>query len=67
MTVIQMSEQDWPDGCLGLPRGKEGCTTAIVPGWIMEMGGKLLRTVGLTNAKVQLGLKNLTYNLMRFT
>ena len=31
------------------------------------MGGKFLRTVGLANAKVQLGLKNLTYNLMRFT
>jgi transposase, IS5 family len=35
--------------------------------WIMSMGGKLLRTVGLANAKVQLGLKNLTYNLVRFT
>ena len=35
--------------------------------WIMEMGGKFLRTIGLANAKVQLGLKNLTYNLMRFT
>ena len=35
--------------------------------WIMDMGGKLLRTIGLANAKVQLGLKNLTYNLMRFT
>ena len=35
--------------------------------WIMGMGGKLLRTVGLAQAKVQLGLKNLTYNLMRFT
>jgi transposase, IS5 family len=35
--------------------------------WIMNMGGKLLRTVGLANAKVQLGLKNLTYNLIRFT
>ena len=35
--------------------------------WIMGMGGKLLRTVSLAHAKVQLGLKNLTYNLMRFT
>ena len=35
--------------------------------WIMDVGGKLLRTVGLAHAKVQLGLKNLTYNLMRFT
>jgi hypothetical protein len=37
MTVIQMSEQQWPDGCLGLPRGKESCTTAIVPGWRVEV------------------------------
>jgi IS5 family transposase len=35
--------------------------------WVMGMGGKLLRTIGLANAKVQLGLKNLTYNLIRFT
>ncbi len=34
---------------------------------IMGMGGKLLRTIGPANAKVQLGLKNLTYNLIRFT
>jgi transposase, IS5 family len=35
--------------------------------WIMGMGGQFLRTVGLANAKVQLGLKNLTDNLIRFT
>jgi transposase, IS5 family len=35
--------------------------------WVMVMGGKLLRTIGLANAKVQLGLKNLTYNFIRFT
>ena len=35
--------------------------------WIMDMGGKFLCTIGLAQAKVQLGLKNLTYNLMRFT
>jgi IS5 family transposase len=35
--------------------------------WVMIMGGKLLRSVGLANAKVHLGLKNLTYNLIRFT
>ena len=31
--IVSLSEQNWPDGCLGLPRGKEGCTMAIVPGW----------------------------------
>jgi hypothetical protein len=33
ISVMSISEQNWPDGCLGLPRGKEACTTAIVPGW----------------------------------
>lgn len=31
--VVGFSEQNWPDGCLGLPRGKEGCVAVIVPGW----------------------------------
>lgn len=33
ITLVNATEQNWPDGCLGLPRGKEGCTAAIVPGW----------------------------------
>jgi IS5 family transposase len=35
--------------------------------WVMRMGDKLVRTIGLARAKAQLGLKNLTYNLMRYT
>jgi hypothetical protein len=31
----------------------------------MQMGGKLLRSIGLDRAEVNLGLKNLTYNFMR--
>ena len=34
--------------------------------WVMTMGGKLMRTIGVARAKVNLGLKNLTYNLKRF-
>ncbi|MCH9056053.1 transposase [Synechococcus sp. PCC 6716] len=34
--------------------------------WVTDMGGKLVRTIGLARAKVNLGLKNLTYNLKRF-
>jgi IS5 family transposase len=34
--------------------------------WVMQMGGKWLRSIGLDRAKVNLGLKNLTYNFMRF-
>ncbi|NJL23552.1 MAG: IS5 family transposase, partial [Leptolyngbyaceae cyanobacterium SM1_3_5] len=35
--------------------------------WVMQMGGKLVRSIGIVRAKTQLGLKNLTYNLMRYT
>jgi transposase, IS5 family len=35
--------------------------------WVMQMGGKLLRSIGMVQAKAQLGLKNLTYNLLRYT
>jgi hypothetical protein len=37
LRVVTASEQMWPDGCLGLPRGKEGCTLAIVPGWQVQV------------------------------
>jgi transposase, IS5 family len=33
--------------------------------WVMQMGGKLVRSIGLERAKVQLGLKNLSYNFLR--
>lgn len=33
--------------------------------WVMQMGGKLLRSIGLERAKMNLGLKNLTYNFLR--
>ena len=35
--------------------------------WAMQMGGKLVRSIGIVRAKAQLGLKNLTYNLLRYT
>jgi IS5 family transposase len=35
--------------------------------WVMQMGGKLVRYIGIVRAKAHLGLKNLTYNLMRYT
>jgi hypothetical protein len=37
ITVIRSSGQFWPDGCLGLPLGKEACTSVIVPGWSIEV------------------------------
>lgn len=35
--------------------------------WVMQMGGKLVRSIGIVRVKTQLGLKNLTYNLLRYT
>jgi transposase, IS5 family len=39
----------------------------VFGGWVMQMGGKLVRSIGIDRAKAQLGLKNLTYNLIRYT
>lgn len=41
INIVSISEQNWPDGCLGLPRGKEGCTMAIVPGWRIVVSDRL--------------------------
>jgi IS5 family transposase len=30
--------------------------------WVMTMGGKLVRCIGIERVRAQLGLKNLTYN-----
>jgi transposase, IS5 family len=34
--------------------------------WVNEMGGKLVRSIGIERAKTNLGLKNLAYNLKRY-
>ncbi len=34
--------------------------------WVNEMGGKLVRSIGLERARANLGLRNLTYNLKRY-
>ncbi|MEM9149455.1 MAG: transposase, partial [Cyanobacteria bacterium P01_F01_bin.3] len=33
---------------------------------ITSMGGKAIRSIGIANAKANLGLKNLTFNLQRY-
>lgn len=33
--------------------------------WVMTMGGKLVRAIGIERVRAQLGLKNLVYNLKR--
>jgi IS5 family transposase len=34
--------------------------------WVMTMGGKLVRAIGVERVRAQLGLKNLVYNLKRY-
>jgi IS5 family transposase len=34
--------------------------------WVMTMGSKLVRVIGLERVQAQLGLKNLVYNLKRY-
>jgi len=34
--------------------------------WVMTMGGKLVRGIGVERVRAQLGLKNLVYNLKRY-
>jgi hypothetical protein len=41
ITVVSVTEQNWPDGCLGLPKAEEVCTMAIVIGWRIEVSDKL--------------------------
>lgn len=41
VNVVSVSDQVWPDGCLGLPQGQEACTQAIVPGWRIEVSDGL--------------------------
>jgi hypothetical protein len=41
ITVVSATEQNWPDGCLGLLKAEEVCTMAIVPGWRIEVSDKL--------------------------
>jgi transposase, IS5 family len=38
----------------------------VFGGWVMQMGGKLVRSIGIARAKTNLGLKNLTYNFLRY-
>src|SRR5215213_11167266 len=33
--IKSVEQQDWPNGCLGLPEGDEACAEAITPGWLL--------------------------------
>jgi hypothetical protein len=42
ITIVNVTSQTWPDGCLGLPKSQESCTREEVPyGWRMEVTDNL--------------------------
>ncbi len=41
VALVSATVQNWPDGCLGLPKSDEVCTMAIVPGWRVEVSDYL--------------------------
>jgi hypothetical protein len=41
ITVVNITQQTWPDGCLGLPKGQESCTGEVIYGWRMEVTDNL--------------------------
>jgi IS5 family transposase len=38
----------------------------VFGGFVNDMGGKLVRTIGIVRARTKIGLQNLTYNMKRF-
>ena len=38
----------------------------VFGGWVMSMGGKLVRSIGKARAEANIGLKNLAYNIKRY-
>ena len=35
ITITNVEQKEWPNGCLGLPEGDEACVEAITPGWLL--------------------------------
>lgn len=49
LRFIEVSAQNWPDGCLGLAQAGQMCTQAIVPGWRVTFANGNRRWVYRTN------------------
>lgn len=49
LTVSEIKQQDWSDGCLGLLEKDSVCTQAIVTGWRVVVGGDRQNWVYRTN------------------
>ena len=39
LQIVQVKQQTWTDGCLGLATAGVSCTQATVPGWLVLVGG----------------------------
>lgn len=49
LVLVAFEERTWPNGCLGLARGGEMCSQALVPGWLATLAapdGRLFRYRG---------------------
>ena len=33
--ITQVDQKNWPNACLGLPKGDEVCAEVITPGWLL--------------------------------
>lgn len=49
LRIVQVEEQTWPDGCLGLPQPGEMCTEALVPGYRVTIVGGQQQSVYRTD------------------
>lgn len=39
LQIVQVKQQTWSDGCLGIASAGVSCTQATVPGWLVLVGG----------------------------
>ena len=51
ISVEYVEAKEWPDSCLGLPQGNEGCADVITPGYLVLTDGFSYRTDMLGNVR----------------
>lgn len=49
LEVVDITEETWPDGCLGLAEDGEMCAQVLVPGWEITIESEEQRWVYRTN------------------
>lgn len=75
LQIVRTTEQQWPDGCLGLGGANELCTQAIVPGYRVEVSdgvqtwfyrtdarGQIVRLEGASDPRLPVAVANKLVN-----